>query len=266
MAEFPALPLFTDAYLGDTTHLTTIEHGAYMLLLITAWRSRDCRLPDDDAKLARYARLTKGQWLRIKPTIAEFFDISSDGWTQGRLTDEWVHVRSVRESQIANGQASALKRKGRHSTKRTRPVEPIDEPKVSEASTPTPTPIYDDVDSARTPAREDDIPIPTDVHGLTNELCRMAGVRHIDPGTIVKHEEIVRGWKREGFDPDTEIVPAIRQAVTEATRPIHSLQYFDPIIRQSVARKEAQQHGHSPGSDDIRNPVLADIARRSGLR
>ena len=53
MAQFPVLPLWTDAYLGDTTHLTTIEHGAYMLLLMVSWRSPDCRLPDDDAMLAR---------------------------------------------------------------------------------------------------------------------------------------------------------------------------------------------------------------------
>jgi hypothetical protein len=42
MAEFPALPLWTDAYLGDTRHLSQSEHGAYLLLLITAWRTPNC--------------------------------------------------------------------------------------------------------------------------------------------------------------------------------------------------------------------------------
>src|SRR4051812_4692086 len=96
MAEFPALPLFTDAYLGDTTHLTTIEHGAYLLLLMTAWRSRDCRLPNDDRMLARYTKLTPAQWQRVKPIIEPFFVVTDDGWTQRRLTDEANHVRQVR--------------------------------------------------------------------------------------------------------------------------------------------------------------------------
>ena len=39
MADFPALPFFTDAYLGDTQHLTLEEHGAYQKLLYIAWRS-----------------------------------------------------------------------------------------------------------------------------------------------------------------------------------------------------------------------------------
>lgn len=116
MAEFPALPLWTDAYLGDTTHLTTLEHGAYLLLLITAWRSRNNRLPDSDKLLARYAKLTPGQWTRIKPIIAQFFTIEDGFWTQGRLTDEANAVRQYRERQSAAGKASALKRKGRHST------------------------------------------------------------------------------------------------------------------------------------------------------
>jgi uncharacterized protein YdaU (DUF1376 family) len=118
MAEFPALPLWTDAYLGDTTHLTTIEHGAYLLLLMTAWRSRDCKLPDDDRLLARYARCSAGQWKRLRPILEPFFVVENGHWWQRRLTDEAVAVRRKKDNAAANGRASALKRQGRHSTER----------------------------------------------------------------------------------------------------------------------------------------------------
>lgn len=116
MAEFPAFPLFTDAYLGDTQHLSTIEHGAYLLLLIVAWRSKGSCLPDDDARLAKHARMTRGQWARIAPTIREFFTARDGALYQSRLTDEAKHVRQVREKQREAGRASALKRKDRHAT------------------------------------------------------------------------------------------------------------------------------------------------------
>src|SRR5205085_5893319 len=117
MAEFPALPLWTDAYLGDTTHLTTIEHGAYLLLLMTAWRTRDCSLPDDDRLLARYARLNAQQWKRMRPIIAAFFTVEGGVWKQGRLTDERGAVERHRQQQSEKGKAGAvaksLKRQGR---------------------------------------------------------------------------------------------------------------------------------------------------------
>lgn len=109
MAEFPALPLWTDAYLGDTNHLTTIEHGAYLLLLMTAWRSKDGMLPNDDKLLSRYAKLTLGQWKRIKPILEPFFTISSDGWRQGRLTDELVAVKQKSKRQTDKAKTRWLK-------------------------------------------------------------------------------------------------------------------------------------------------------------
>lgn len=104
MAQFPAFPLWTDAYLADTGHLTTIEHGAYMLLLMTMWRAGGS-LPNDDKQLARYARMTAAQWARIKPTMMPFFRIAPDSITQGRLIDELVAVRQKREKQSDNARA-----------------------------------------------------------------------------------------------------------------------------------------------------------------
>ncbi|NIA67793.1 DUF1376 domain-containing protein [Pelagibius litoralis] len=111
MAEFPAFPLFTDAYLGDTTHLTTIEHGAYLLLLIAMWRSKENKLPNDDKLLARYAKLTAGQWRRVKPVLWPFFIESSDSITQGRLTDEATFVRQHSRKQSDNAKSRWLKDK-----------------------------------------------------------------------------------------------------------------------------------------------------------
>lgn len=119
--------------MGDTRHLSTIQHGAYLLLLMVAWRSRDCALPDDDRLLSRYTGLTLAQWRRMRPDILAFFDAENGQLIQQRLRDERDAVRRKRESQAANGRASALKRNKRHSTKR--------EPNSNGASTPLSLPL-----------------------------------------------------------------------------------------------------------------------------
>jgi uncharacterized protein YdaU (DUF1376 family) len=85
VAEFPALPFFTDAYLADTRHLTTEEHGAYLLLLMCAWRNRGCQLKDNDRMLARIAGLSPAKWKRMKPVLAEFFTVADGLWRQKKL-------------------------------------------------------------------------------------------------------------------------------------------------------------------------------------
>ena len=109
MAEYPMFPLWTDAYLGDTSHLTTTEHGAYLLLLITAWRSKDGQLPDDDKLLARFTRTTPGQWKKIRPILEPFFEIENGVWIQGRLTDEREAVRQLSKRQSQKAKARWLK-------------------------------------------------------------------------------------------------------------------------------------------------------------
>lgn len=111
MAEHPYLPLWTDAYLGDTTHLTTIEHGAYLLLLMVMWRSKTCSIPNDDKILARYTKTTTAQWRRLKPVLMDFFDEQDGYLVQGRLSDERNVVRQKSKSASDSAKARWLKSK-----------------------------------------------------------------------------------------------------------------------------------------------------------
>jgi uncharacterized protein YdaU (DUF1376 family) len=106
MAEFPALTLWTDAYLSDTRHLSTLEHGAYLLLLMEAWRRPNCDLPGDDKILARLAGLSRDEWDEIKEAVMAFWkhDGRSKTWTQKRLMSERdkARVRSKSQSDKAS--------------------------------------------------------------------------------------------------------------------------------------------------------------------
>jgi uncharacterized protein YdaU (DUF1376 family) len=111
MAQFPALPLWTDAYLADTTHLKTEEHGAYLLMLMACWRSKDCRLVDDDVFLARVCRCTPRVWARLRPVMERFWTVEDGYWTQNRLTKERNYVNEVRTKRVAAANAKHRKDK-----------------------------------------------------------------------------------------------------------------------------------------------------------
>lgn len=148
MADFPALPFWTDAYLADTRHLTTLEHGAYVLLLIEAWRRPTCTLPDDDAYLARLAGCTEKQWAGIRATVMAFWkrDGRSKTWTQKRLSAERMYVADKRKVQKDNAVKRWKGQKNAHATAM---------PTVCQIDAPTPTPLPLSKDKGATdPERE----------------------------------------------------------------------------------------------------------------
>lgn len=108
------MQLYVADYLGDTRHLTTEQHGAYLLLLMTMWRS-DGVLSDNPAKLARIAGLTVARWNKISDDILAFFTPCEGGITQARLVAELTIAdeKSEKRSQAgkAGGRAKALKDK-----------------------------------------------------------------------------------------------------------------------------------------------------------
>jgi len=133
MAEFPALPIFTDALLADTMHLTRDEFGAYMLMLFTAWRRRDCDLPDDDAFLAKITRCDLRKWRYLRPVMAQFHKIGNGRWTQVRLQKERKYVEELSKRQRENINARWNKNKDLGDTTVL--------PNAYQIDTPTPTPI-----------------------------------------------------------------------------------------------------------------------------
>jgi uncharacterized protein YdaU (DUF1376 family) len=89
VARFDGLTIWTEPLIADTTHLSKGEFGAYLLLLIAAWRNPDCDLPDDDRRLARFARCTDREWAtNMRALMLTFFRCENGRWTQKRLTEE----------------------------------------------------------------------------------------------------------------------------------------------------------------------------------
>ncbi|WP_222184766.1 YdaU family protein [Geminicoccus harenae] len=148
MADFPAMSFYTDAYLADTTHLTTEEHGAYLLLLFAAWRSPGCSLRGDDTFLARVAKVTPDRWRkRLRPILAPFWRIRDGIWTQKKQ-------QSVREKL---GAISEKRAKAARQARATKPlVEHEAAPATEEQTAPYPKP------NTKTKESPPTVPLPGD--------------------------------------------------------------------------------------------------------
>lgn len=106
MAEFPALPLWTDAYLADTSHLTDAERGRYDLMLVQLWRMPEVRFPNDDLWLARkFGRSEEDIQQLFRPLLKEFFKSTGNWLTQKRLSRERAYVQAQSEKQRARAKA-----------------------------------------------------------------------------------------------------------------------------------------------------------------
>lgn len=102
MSQIPAMPIYWDAYLADTTHLTTEEHGAYLLLLAAMWR-RNASVPDDDKDLARITGLSVTKWRKVKARLNGFLVFADGEISQKKLEKTWKNCSAKIEKNRANG-------------------------------------------------------------------------------------------------------------------------------------------------------------------
>ena len=128
MAKFPHLPLFTDAYIADTIHLSHEEHGLYLMLLMTVWRSPECKIPNDMEWIKRRLRASDEQMEKyVKNILDEFFSSTGNYIFQKRLKDEFEYVKVKSKKSSVSAKSRWQKEK-----------------KVCERNAPRPRPIYID--------------------------------------------------------------------------------------------------------------------------
>lgn len=105
------MPLYIGDWDGDTGHLDCEQDGAYGRLVRWYWRNGPPK--DDDAVLARIIRMDVKRWRKIRPIIAEYFDIEGGVWCHGRVEKELIRWAEKRRKAIeraaAGGRGKAAK-------------------------------------------------------------------------------------------------------------------------------------------------------------
>ena len=99
----PWMPLYVGDYLGDTGHLTTAQHGAYLLLMMHYWRKGE--LPDDDRQLCKITKLSLRTWCEYRPTLQDFF---YEGWKHKRIDAELSRMLQVSQKRAIAGQKGGI--------------------------------------------------------------------------------------------------------------------------------------------------------------
>jgi uncharacterized protein YdaU (DUF1376 family) len=99
------MPIYIGDYLADTMHLSTEQHGAYLLLLFHLWRRGT--LQDDDTVLAKVTGLKQSAWSSTRLVLAEFFQIHDGVWQQGRLERERLRVAAKQLSKSKQAKLAA---------------------------------------------------------------------------------------------------------------------------------------------------------------
>jgi uncharacterized protein YdaU (DUF1376 family) len=92
------MPMYWGNYLGDTGHLSTVQHGIYLLLIAHYWQHGG--LPEDDRQLANIVRLTLEEWLDHRATIQAFF---YSGWKHKRVDAELFRYDTLKAKRAAAG-------------------------------------------------------------------------------------------------------------------------------------------------------------------
>lgn len=110
------MKLYVADYHGDTTHLGALEHGAYLLLLMAMWRAGG-RLPADDGRLSKLAKVSPDQWAEMRATILDFFRRRGGHLTHKRISEEMAKYETVSAKRKAASDLGVAEKRRKNSAK-----------------------------------------------------------------------------------------------------------------------------------------------------
>lgn len=120
MAQFPALPMFTDALLADCGYMSDEKFGAYHRLLYLIWRSPNCRIPNNDEwmaeRLNRPVEVIRSLYRQFitsdQDDVAEVLCRTDGNWVyQKRLLKELEYLKKSSKRQSVRAKARWNKEK-----------------------------------------------------------------------------------------------------------------------------------------------------------
>jgi len=109
------MPLYVGDYLGDTSHLSQGQHGAYLLLLMHYWQKGS--LPADKQSCYRIAQaFGKQSMSNADAVIGEFFSLIGGRYRNARLDAELARVAVSHNKRVRAGQKRWEDAKHKHSS------------------------------------------------------------------------------------------------------------------------------------------------------
>lgn len=107
MSQRPWFPFYPGEYLADTAHLTTEEHGAYLLLLCHAW-NHDGLIPEAESRRAAICKMHTNRLKKVWETLGGYWIETGGGYSNPRMAKELAKYLEIAEKRTEAGKRGGL--------------------------------------------------------------------------------------------------------------------------------------------------------------